>query len=367
MNRGNPGPGSPAALRASPSAAPGASRPFVAWDRKAANQRPRGREPDARGRAELGRGEPSADEPTASGAGNPPDGFPDIELYTLVMARVSTLLSAIKFSHTIFAMPFALLSAVLAARGVPPGRTLFWIVVAMVGARSAAMAFNRIVDRDLDAKNPRTAVREIPAGKLSVGAAAVFTGLSAVLFVVAAAQLNRLCLFLSPVALVLVLGYSFTKRFTASAHVVLGLCLAIAPVGAWIAVTGRLALVPVLLGLSVLFWVAGFDVIYSLQDEAFDRKEGLRSIPVALGGRRALAISALFHAATLALLYGVFVAAAGGVAFGVGVVLAGLFLVRQHAIVSPTDLSRVDAAFFTANGWLSVVVFACGALDVLLR
>lgn len=280
---------------------------------------------------------------------------------------VVATLSMIKFSHTVFAMPFALLAAVLAARGVPNVRTLLWVVVAMVGARSAAMAFNRIADRDVDARNPRTAAREIPAGVVSLPFAWTFTALSAALFVFAASRLNPLCLALSPVALAVVLLYSYAKRVTALAHLVLGLSLAIAPVGAWLAVTGAFAVPPVLLGLAVLAWVAGFDVIYSLQDEAFDRANALRSLPAALGARRALFVSALLHAATLALLYAVFVAAGGGWLFGSGVVLAGVFLVRQHALVAPGDLSRVDAAFFTANGWLSMALFVFGAADVLLR
>jgi 4-hydroxybenzoate polyprenyltransferase len=276
------------------------------------------------------------------------------------------MLSMIKFSHTVFALPFALLSAVLAARGIPPARTLGLVLLAMVGARSAAMSFNRIVDRDVDAANPRTKSREIPAGIISVGAAAVFCALSCAVFVLAAWLLSPLCLALSPVALLVVLGYSYTKRFTPLSHLVLGLALALAPLGAWIAVTGRFAFSPVLLGLAVLTWVAGFDAIYSLQDEAFDRTAGLHSFAVALGARGALLVSALLHAATLALLFAVFVLAKGGVLFGLGVVLAGVFLVRQHAIVSPKDLSRVDAAFFTANGWLSVLFALAGILDVLL-
>jgi len=280
---------------------------------------------------------------------------------------VAATLSMIRFAHTIFALPFALLSTLLAAGGVPSLSTLFWILVAMVGARSAAMSFNRIVDRGIDARNPRTASRELPAGILSVRFAALFSAVSAALFVLAAAQLNRLCLLLSPVALAVVLGYSLTKRFTSLSHLVLGLSLAIAPVGAWIAVTGAFALLPVVLALAVVFWVAGFDVLYSLQDETFDREQGLRSLPAQLGNRRALLLSALFHAAALALLFGTFVLARGGLLFGLGVVLAGAFLVRQHAIVRPGDLSRVDAAFFTANGWLSVIFFLCGAADLLLR
>jgi 4-hydroxybenzoate polyprenyltransferase len=283
------------------------------------------------------------------------------------MPTARDFLSLVVFAHTVFALPFALLSAVLAANGVPEGRTLLWILVAMVGARSAAMSFNRIVDRHIDAKNPRTARREIPAGVVSPAAAALFCVGSAVLLLVAAAQLNRLCLLLSPVALAVVLGYSYAKRFTPFAHLFLGLALAIAPVGAWIAVTGAFALPPVLLGLAVLFWVAGFDVLYSLQDEEFDRAHGLRSIPARFGAPRALQIARLFHGATLVLLYAVFLAVDGGWLFGAAVVVAGGFLIRQHRLVSPGDLSRVDAAFFTANGWLSVAVFVLGAADVLLR
>ena len=283
------------------------------------------------------------------------------------MKGARRFLSLVTFSHTVFALPFALLATVLAAGAVPPPRTLFGILAAMVGARSAAMAFNRIVDRNVDAENPRTARREIPAGAVSVTAAAMFCAFSAAVFVAAAWFLNPLCLALSPLALAIILGYSFTKRLSALSHLVLGLSLALAPVGAWIAVTGRLAATPVALGLSVLFWVAGFDVIYSLQDEAFDRAHGLFSLPARLGARRALDLSTVFHAVSLALLYGVFVLAGGGPLFGAGVVLAGVFLVRQHALVSPKDLSRVNGAFFAANGWLSVAVFLCGALDVLLR
>jgi 4-hydroxybenzoate polyprenyltransferase len=280
---------------------------------------------------------------------------------------VKRYFSLVTFAHTIFALPFALLAAVLAARGIPPLPTVAWILVAMVGARSAAMAFNRIADRDVDAVNPRTKWRDIPAGRVSVREASVFCALSAAVFVFAASRLNPLCLALSPVALAVVLGYSYAKRVTALSHLVLGLGLAIAPVGAWIAVTGAFGLPPVVLGLSVLFWVAGFDVIYSLQDEAFDREHRLFSIPARLGARGALDVSTAFHALSLVLLYAVFTLVNGGILFGFGVVLAGAFLVRQHVLVKPGDLSRVNGAFFTANGWLSVAVFACGAADVFLR
>ncbi len=286
---------------------------------------------------------------------------------TSLLKKAGSFFSLVKFPHTLFALPFALLSAVIAANGVPKWRTLFFILVAMVGARSAAMAFNRIVDRKIDAVNPRTANRELPAGVMSVAAASLFCAASGLLFVFAAYQLNPLAFLLSPVALFIVLGYSFTKRFTAASHFVLGLSLAIAPAGAWIAVTGQLAALPIVLGFAVLFWVSGFDILYSLQDESFDREMGLLSVPVRLGTRRAMLASALCHAAALALFFGVFVMARGGLWFGAGVVIAGLFLVRQHSLVSPADLSRIDAAFFTANGWLSVAFFAFGCLDILLR
>jgi 4-hydroxybenzoate polyprenyltransferase len=284
-----------------------------------------------------------------------------------VLRSVRTTLEMIKFSHTLFALPFALLSAVLAAGGWPPGATLVKILVAMVGARSAAMAHNRLADRRLDAENPRTASRALPAGALSPAFVRIFLAASIAVFLAAAASLNRLTLLLSPVALGLLLLYAYTKRFTALSHLVLGLCLGIAPVGAWIAVRGEFALLPVLLGLAVLFWTAGFDVIYSLQDEAHDRRTGLRSIPARFGARRALWISALFQVVMAALLFAVWRLSGGGWLFLAGVGATVAALVYQHAIVRPGDLSRVDAAFFTANGFVSVTLAACGIADVLAR
>jgi len=273
----------------------------------------------------------------------------------------------IKFSHTLFALPFALLAAFLAADGWPRAATLGKILVAMIGARSAAMAHNRLADRRLDAANPRTASRALPSGELSVRFVWVFLVCSVGLFVAAAASLNRLTLALSPVALALLLAYSYTKRFTALSHLVLGLCLGIAPVGAWIAVRGSIALLPVLLGLAVLFWTAGFDVIYALQDESHDRAAGLRSIPARFGARTALWISAGFHATMVVLLFAVWRLAGGGFVFLAGIAATLGALVYQHAIVRPGDLSRVDAAFFTANGFVSVTLAACGIAQVLLR
>jgi 4-hydroxybenzoate polyprenyltransferase len=273
----------------------------------------------------------------------------------------------IKFSHTLFALPFALLAAVLAARGVPSWETIAKILLAMVGARSAAMAHNRLADKDLDAANPRTASRALPAGRLSPGFVRLFLAASVAVFLAAAASLNRLTLALSPVALALLFLYSYTKRFTWASHFVLGLCLAIAPVGAWIAVTGAFALPPVLLGLAVLLWTAGFDVIYSLQDEEHDRRAGLFSIPARWGAAAALRISSVLHLGMLLLLVAVWRGTGSGPIFAAGIGLTAAALVYQHAIVRPGDLSRVDAAFFTANGFVSVALAAFGIADVLLR
>ena len=276
-------------------------------------------------------------------------------------------LEMIKFSHTLFALPFALLAAVLAAGGIPALPVLAKILVAMVSARSAAMAHNRLADRHLDAANPRTAARALPAGTLSVGFVRGFLLASAALFLLAAASLNRLTLILSPLALALVLFYSYTKRFTWLSHAILGLCLAIAPAGAWIAVRGSLDLVPVLLGLAVLCWTAGFDMLYALQDEKHDRRVGLRSIPARFGTRRTLFFSALAHAAMAALLVGVWRASGGGWLFAAGIAATVLALLYQHAILRPADLSRLDTAFFTANGFVSIALAAFGIADVLLR
>ena len=284
-----------------------------------------------------------------------------------VFRSLRTTLEMIKFSHTLFALPFALLAAFLAAAGWPRLATLGKILLAMLGARSAAMAQNRLADRHLDAANPRTASRALPAGELSVGFVRAFLVASVLLFLAAAASLNRLTLLLSPVALVLLFVYSYTKRFTALSHLVLGLCLALAPVGAWIAVRGSVERLPILLGLAVLCWTAGFDIIYALQDEAHDRAAGLKSIPARFGVRHALWVSALLHAAMVVLLLAVWRLAGGGWPFLAGIALTAAALVYQHAIVRPGDLSRVDSAFFTANGFLSVALALCGIADVLSR
>jgi 4-hydroxybenzoate polyprenyltransferase len=278
----------------------------------------------------------------------------------------------IKFEHTLFALPFAFLGAVLAADGLPTVWQIVWITAAMFGARSAAMTFNRIIDRRFDAENPRTAGRELPSGKLSVGFAWTFFAFSVILFEIAAYSLNWLTFALSPVALLSVLGYSYAKRFTSFAHLILGWALAISPTAAWIAVRGTIdSEIPLLLSLVVMMWTAGFDVLYACQDFEFDRKAGLRSIPARFGIKGALRIARLFHVQAffaLVLLY--FVTGLGWLAL-FGVLTVGALLIYQHSLVKPNDLSRINAAFFTTNAFVSVILFATfgGAvfLDKLFR
>ncbi len=282
-----------------------------------------------------------------------------IMVLTATARNIRTTLEMIKIEHTLFALPFAFLGAVLAARGVPTMEQIFWITLAMVGARSTAMAFNRIADRKFDARNPRTRTRAIPAGALSVRFVWVFTLLSATLFFIAAGMLNRLTLLLAPIALASILLYSYTKRWTALSHLVLGWCLSIAPAGAWIAVRGALdSPVPLLLSLVVLLWTAGFDVLYACQDYEFDRRTGLHSIPAKLGVARALWYSRLLHAdafATLVTLY--WITHLGALAL-VGVIATGGLLVYQHSLVRADDLRRLNAAFFTTNAFVSVILLA---------
>ncbi len=282
-------------------------------------------------------------------------------------AQLAATLEMIKFSHTLFALPFALLAAILAARGLPPWPTMVKILLAMVGARSAAMSHNRLADQAIDAANPRTASRALPSGRLSVAFVRIFLGASVVLFFLAAASLNRLTLLLSPVALAILFAYAYTKRFTWLSHLVLGLCMGLAPVGAWIAVSGSLSTTPLLLGLVVALWGAGFDVLYALQDEEHDRRSGLQSVPARWGTKKALAVSAALHAGMLALLIAVWRLSGGGILFAVGIAATAGALLYQHAIVKPGDLSRVNTAFFTANGFVSVALAAFGIADVFLR
>ncbi|MFQ5657970.1 MAG: UbiA-like polyprenyltransferase [Candidatus Methylomirabilales bacterium] len=275
-------------------------------------------------------------------------------------------LELIKFPHTIFALPFALTGAVLAAQGIPHGETILWILVAMVGARTGAMAVNRFADMDLDALNPRTAHRALPRGLIQPFTVLVIAILSFALLVFAAAQLNRLCLFLSPVAIALTVMYSYTKRFTSSSHLILGLCLACAPIGAWIAVRGRVDLPPLVLGLAVLFWVAGFDILYALADVDFDRAHRLYSIPARLGSKAGMKVSLLFHAAVPILLGIVGQLLQLGPLYYVGLLLVVTLLGYEHATLRRHGLGRLETAFFNVNGVISITFFTFTLLDAVL-
>lgn len=284
------------------------------------------------------------------------------------LAAITTFGRMIKFSHTIFAMPFALAAAVLAARGHQLSLSrLVAIVLAMVGARTAAMGFNRIVDRHIDAKNPRTAKRELPSGQVSLWSAGALTLASTLLFLGAAAWLGPLCLALSPVALLLLFGYSYTKRFTWLCHIFLGLAIAAGPGGAWIAVRGDVAAPALWLMAAVTTWIGGFDILYALADRDFDRAHGLQSIPARFGVGGALAISAALHVITVVALFALAHAAGLGPVYLTGVALVTAILVWEHAIVRPSDLSRLDMAFFNLNGYVSVAFFLAVLADVLLR
>lgn len=285
---------------------------------------------------------------------------------TAVLQKITIFMEMIKFSHTIFALPFALSGALLAVRGLPSARQLLFIILAMVGARTAAMAMNRLIDAEVDAKNPRTATRAIPAGLLSKGAVLVAILLSVALLLWSAASLNPLCLKLSPIALFFLVLYSYCKRFTALAHLVLGICLAAAPIGAWVALTGTITLPAIVLGLLVLFWVAGFDILYALQDLDYDRSAGLHSIPVALGVGGSLWLARLFHLLTLALLLWLIVLLGLGPWFWLGSGLMTAMLLYEHGLLRSGDLTKLDAAFFTMNGYISLTFLAATAADIFL-
>jgi 4-hydroxybenzoate polyprenyltransferase len=283
-----------------------------------------------------------------------------------LLHNLRTTLEMIKWEHSIFALPFALCGAMLAAGGTPTGHQLFWIVVAMVSARSAAMAFNRVADAAIDATNPRTRFRALPRGALSPAFVTTFVLAACAVFILAASQLNRLALMLSPVALAVVLLYSYTKRFTRWSHLVLGFALGIAPAAAWIAVRGSLDPRILLLTAAVTFWVAGFDVLYACQDYDFDREADLHSVPRYFGIHWALIVARVFHILMLGLLVTLVIAFGLGKLAIAGVVVVGLLLSYEHSLVSPDDLSKLNAAFFTMNGVISVVFFAFVAADLLL-
>ncbi len=266
-------------------------------------------------------------------------------------------LKMIKISHSVFALPFAFTGAVLAARGMPTPYQIFWIAVAMVGARSGAMGLNRIIDRKIDAANPRTSSREIPAGKIRVRDARLFTALSLGLMVLAAYQLNPLCFILSPIAIGILVLYSYTKRFTWAAHFVLGLAISGAPLGAWIALRGSIDFEILPLSVAVIFWLAGFDILYSLQDIDFDRTHGLHSIPRRFGIERSLLLSRIFHAVTFSLFILTGVLFHLNFFYFIGLVIVGGLLAYEHSLVKPNDLSKLNMAFFNMNGYISITIF----------
>lgn len=283
-----------------------------------------------------------------------------------VLQKVSLYFNMIKFSHSIFALPFAFTAALIAASGIPSFRQIFWITIAMVGARSGAMGLNRIIDRKIDRDNPRTAEREIPKGLIKVSEAVVFVLLSFGVMILAAFMLNPLCLMLSPIAVGVLFLYSFTKRFTWAAHFVLGLAISAAPLGAWVAIKGTFDPAVLPLAAAVIFWLAGFDVLYALQDREFDARHGLYSIPQRFGIARSLLLARIFHAAA----YGLLVL--NGLLFRLGVVywagmiiIAGLFL-YEHSLVKKDDLSRLDMAFFNMNGYISMTAFLFTLADFLI-
>jgi 4-hydroxybenzoate polyprenyltransferase len=287
-----------------------------------------------------------------------------------VTDSIRKYLSLIKFSHTIFALPFAVIGFCLALHSgntTFDGFKLVMVLLCMIFARSAAMAFNRYIDRSFDAKNPRTAIREIPAGKISSTSALVFTIFCSLSFVICAFLINTLCFALSPVALLIILGYSYTKRFTPLCHLILGIGLALAPIGAYIALTEHFDILPVLFGCVVLFWVSGFDIIYALQDEEFDRSNNLKSIPVYLGKKNALRLSEILHFLSAAIVVSGYFLGHFNWMYIVGAVLFIGLLVYQHTLVKPNDLSRVNLAFATSNGIASVIfsLFVCADIFIL--
>ncbi len=279
-------------------------------------------------------------------------------------------LSLVLFAHTIFAMPFAIIGYFLAVTTTdhPFSWTgLLAVVLCMVFARNSAMAFNRYLDREFDAKNPRTAVRDIPAGRIEAKNVLTFTIINCLLFVATTFFINRLCFFLSPVALAVVLGYSYTKRFTPLCHLILGLGLGLAPLGAYLSVTGEFAVIPVFFSLAVICWVSGFDIIYALQDDQFDRQQQLYSIPVLLGRKRALLVSSLLHVASVVFITAPFFTAHLGGFYAAGIVFFIGLLIYQHRLVKPDDLSKVGLAFGTTNGIASVVFAIFFLLDIYFR
>jgi 4-hydroxybenzoate polyprenyltransferase len=280
-----------------------------------------------------------------------------------VAGKIVLYLRMIKFPHSIFALPFAFTGAIIAAEGIPSIREIVWITVAMVGARSGAMGLNRVIDRKIDRENPRTKNRELPKGEIRLSEAILFTGVSIAIFIFAAYMLNPLCLKLSPIALAVLFIYSYTKRFTWTTHFVLGLALSAAPLGAWIAVRGTFDAEIVPMGIAVIFWLAGFDTLYALQDIEFDKSHGLYSIPKRFGIKNALLLARLFHLITFIMLLATGVLFKMGIFYWLGMmIVAGLFI-YEHSLVKESDLNKLDIAFFNMNGYISITVFIFTLMD----
>lgn len=284
-----------------------------------------------------------------------------------VAGKIVLYLRMIKFPHSIFALPFAFTGAVIAAEGIPSLREIVWITVAMVGARSGAMGLNRVIDRKIDRENPRTKNRELPKGEIRLSEAILFTGVSIAIFIFAAYMLNPLCLKLSPIALAVLFIYSYTKRFTWTTHFVLGLALSAAPLGAWIAVRGTFDTEIIPMGIAVIFWLAGFDTLYALQDIEFDKSHGLYSIPKRFGIKNALLLARLFHLITFIMLITTGVLFKVGIFYWLGMmIVAGLFI-YEHSLVKQSDLNKLDIAFFNMNGYISITVFIFTLMDYIFR
>ncbi|MCA1928025.1 MAG: putative 4-hydroxybenzoate polyprenyltransferase [Calditerrivibrio sp.] len=283
------------------------------------------------------------------------------------MEKLKNFLRMIKFEHSIFALPFAFTGAFIAADGVPSVKDIFWIVVAMVGARSGAMGLNRLIDAEIDRENPRTASREIPAGKISKREAIFYIIISFAIYEFATYSLNKLSFILSPIPILIFILYSYTKRFTALCHVVLGIALGLAPIGAYVAILGRVDLPIVVLGMGVLFWVAGFDIIYAIQDIDYDRNKGLFSIPRFLGVNGSLYAARFFHIVAFIMFLSVKVLQPLGLFYLLGVVGSGFFMIYEHYIIRGADLKKLDIAFFNINAYISIVIFIFTMLDIYYR
>ncbi len=279
--------------------------------------------------------------------------------------KIKVVLETIKFSHTIFALPFALIGAILSIKGIPSFNKLVWILVAMVGARSGAMAVNRLLDYRFDKENPRTRNWPLVKGEISKEFLIAFTVISYGIFIFASYMLNKLCFILSFPVIFILSFYSLTKRFTQFSHIFLGFAISLAPVGAWIAVKGSINWQPFLISIAVMFWIAGFDIFYSLQDMNFDKKIGLYSIPAKYGIKKSLKIAKIFHMIMFVALIYMIPVFRLGIIFTTGVIFTGLFLVYEHSLVKEDDLSKIDKAFFTANGYISIILFIATLIDIL--